>query len=44
MSVPSFFDNFDAESGRLSDDDLVKNLRAALSHLVAVPHLVAVVA
>ena len=36
MSVPSFFDNFDAESGGLSDDGLVKKLRATLSPLAAV--------
>ena len=33
MSVPSFFDNFDAESGRLSDAGLVQKLQATLSHL-----------
>lgn len=37
MSVPSFFDNFDADSGRLSDGDLVKKLQATLSHLATVP-------
>lgn len=36
MSVPSFFDNFDAESGRLRDSDLVKRLQATLSQLVGV--------
>ena len=36
MSVPSFFDNFDVESGRLSDHGLVDKLRATLSHLAAV--------
>ena len=36
MSVPSFYDNFDAESGRLSDAGLVQKLQATLSHLEAV--------
>ncbi len=34
LSVPSFYDNFDAHSGRLSDDGLVQALRNALSCLV----------
>lgn len=33
MSVPSFYDNFDAESGRLSDDGLAQEVRNAVSHL-----------
>ena len=37
MSVPSFFDNFDVESGRLSDGALVKGLQATLSHLAEAP-------
>ena len=36
MSVPSFYDNFDVQSGRLKDDGLAENLRATLSHLEAV--------
>ncbi len=37
MSVPSFYDNFDAESGRFGDGSLAKKLRATVSHLAAVP-------
>ena len=33
MSVPSFFDNFDGDTGRLSDASLVNDLQATLSHL-----------
>lgn len=33
MSVPSFYDNFDAEHGSLSDSALNEELRDALSHL-----------
>ena len=33
MSVPSFFDNFDTASGRLSDSGLVKKLQATLASL-----------
>ena len=36
MSVPSFYDNFDGESGRLKDHGLVQNLQETLSHLGAV--------
>ena len=34
MSVPSFYDHFDAESGRLVDDGLASELRAAVSQLM----------
>ncbi len=37
MSVPSFYDQFDAESGRIRDGDLGNKLRATVSHLVALP-------
>lgn len=37
MSVPSFYDQFDAESGRIRDGDLDNKLRATVSHLVALP-------
>lgn len=36
MSVPSFFENFDAETEQLTDSDLVKRLQAALSDLAGV--------
>ncbi len=36
MSVPSFFDNFDAESGRLNDGGLVKELQATVLRLKGV--------
>lgn len=37
MSIPSFFDNFDSQSGGLTDDNLEKELRTTLSHLAGVP-------
>lgn len=37
LSIPSFFDAFDSESGRLTDNDLIEELENVLSAFMAVP-------
>ena len=38
LSLPSFMDNFDSELERIADEDLARQLRAAVEQLPSIQH------